>query len=247
MPGARTHTGAGPRGQLIVVEGPDSFGKSSQVDLLLEALRANGRPAEKHRFPTSAGSSASAALNEYLAHGRAPSGREGKPAEHDPFEIAELFIRDRAEVMPSIEALLERGITVVLSRYWPSTLVFQGQFIADPDARLAFWAWARQEEARLPQPDRTVVLVGDVDVTLASAAQRAQAEHLVGTNKTVDIHEEDSELQKRAERLYRTLAQMYGWAIVEATAVGAWRTREDIAADIRRAVGLADGALADAA
>jgi dTMP kinase len=40
-----------PRGALIVLEGLDRSGKSTQVDRLVAHLQASGRDARVHKFP----------------------------------------------------------------------------------------------------------------------------------------------------------------------------------------------------
>ena len=42
---------AQPRGALIVLEGVDNAGKTTQCERLVERLNATGRPAEMWRFP----------------------------------------------------------------------------------------------------------------------------------------------------------------------------------------------------
>uniref|UniRef100_A0A672I3J5 Thymidylate kinase-like domain-containing protein n=1 Tax=Salarias fasciatus TaxID=181472 RepID=A0A672I3J5_SALFA len=47
---------AGKRGALIVLEGVDKVGKTTQCSKLVQALKQSGRPAEMLRFPGEAAS-----------------------------------------------------------------------------------------------------------------------------------------------------------------------------------------------
>lgn len=112
------------RGVLIVFEGVDGAGKSTQVRLLVEALRAEGLAVRVDREPTDG------------PHGRrlresATAGRLSAEAELD------LFMADRRDhVRDFIQPGLEAGEVVVLDRYYYSNAAYQGARGLDPETIL---------------------------------------------------------------------------------------------------------------
>ena len=99
---------------LIVLEGIDGCGKSTQVSLLVDKLRSIGIDTLKLREPTDGphGLRLRSILNEEVQ------------AEHD--EILDLFVKDRKQhVSEKIEPALNSGKTVVMDRYYYSTMAYQ--------------------------------------------------------------------------------------------------------------------------
>jgi dTMP kinase len=109
------------KGVLIVLEGIDGAGKSTQARLLLKRLRVLGWKAASFREPT-----------------RGKWGREIKRlAKHagslTPDEELALFIKDREEnVRKHLRPALARKQIVVLDRYYFSTIAYQGAKGIDP-------------------------------------------------------------------------------------------------------------------
>jgi dTMP kinase len=138
------NAGANPkRGRLIVVEGIDGAGKSTQVRRLAESLRSDGRKVVESREPTDG-----------------PWGRKirasataGRMSLDDELNA---FVEDRKEHVASvIGPALARGDVVLLDRYYYSTIAYQGARGGDVDAI------RRMNEAVAPRPD--LVLLIDFD------------------------------------------------------------------------------------
>jgi len=103
-------------GKFIVFEGIDGAGKSTQVALLSERLRALGNEVHLTAEPTSAASGK--AIREAL------SGSVRK----SECEMATMFVLDRiAHSKDEISPLCESGKTIISDRYYYSTLAYQGQ------------------------------------------------------------------------------------------------------------------------
>lgn len=211
-------------GQLIVVEGPDMFGKTTQIARLKNQLEAEGNRVETLHFPTSS-TKASVEINRYLR------GELGSPETCDVREISRLFFQDREEVAEDMFEKLRQGATLLVSRFWPSTLVYQSIHLPE-DKRMAFWRWCRAQETSLPLPQHTLILSGDVDVAYQAALSRSVPDRLEGTGQLRDVHESSLDLQRLANKLYGQLAQMHDWPMVEATSNGAWRSPEAITQDL---------------
>ena len=106
------------KGKFIVFEGIDGAGKTTQVELLANNLRALGREVSLSAEPTT--------LATGKAIRRALSGEEKK----SECEMAAMFVLDRIahniNSETGIRALTERGIDVISDRYYYSSLAYQG-------------------------------------------------------------------------------------------------------------------------
>lgn len=147
------------RGLLVVFEGIDGAGKSTQVRLLAEALRRMGVPVRVDREPTDG------------PHGkrlRASATLGRLPAE----EELELFILDRREhVTQFIEPGLCGGEVVILDRYYFSNAAYQGSRGLDWQEIL------RRNEGFAPAPDLLLWL----DVPVEVSGQRIESRGEGGT------------------------------------------------------------------
>ena len=137
------------QGRLIVVEGIDGAGKSTQVKRLAEALRAAGSTVVASREPTDG-----------------PWGKKlrasASTGRMSPTDELHAFLEDRKEhVAAEIGPALERGDVVLLDRYYYSTIAYQGLRGSDV-AEIR-----RANEAIAPRPD--LVLLIDFDPQLAIA------------------------------------------------------------------------------
>ena len=100
--------------KFITFEGIDGCGKSTQVSLLVDKLRSISIDTLQLREPTDGphGLRLRSILNEEIQ------------AEHD--EMLDLFVKDRKQhVSEKIEPALNSGKTVVMDRYYYSTMAYQ--------------------------------------------------------------------------------------------------------------------------
>jgi dTMP kinase len=149
------------QGLLIVLEGIDGSGKTTQARSLLRRLRSRGWEAAFFREPT-----------------RGPWGRQIKrKAVRDgsltPEEELDLFVKDRREnVEKNVKPTLKNGKIVVLDRYYFSTIAYQGAKGIDP-RRIR-----RLNEAFAARPDLVIILDVDAGAGLARIAGRKTRDEL---------------------------------------------------------------------
>ncbi|CAG8125437.1 unnamed protein product [Penicillium salamii] len=126
------------RGALIVVEGLDRAGKSSQCEMLRDSLWQKGSPVKYIRFPDRT-TPIGKLIDSYLRGS----------SHQDDHSIHLLFSANRWEVAKSIEDEIASGTTVIVDRYSYSGVVYSAAK-ANPTLSLE-WAW--QPEIGLPRPD----------------------------------------------------------------------------------------------
>ncbi|XP_069439276.1 thymidylate kinase isoform X1 [Ovis canadensis] len=144
---------AGRRGALIVLEGVDRAGKSTQSRKLVDALCAEGHRAELLRFPERS-TEIGKLLSSYLE----------KKSEVEDHSVHLLFSANRWEHVPLMKEKLSQGITLVVDRY-----AFSG--VAFTSAKENFSLdWCKQPDVGLPKPDLVVFL----QLQLAEAAARGE-------------------------------------------------------------------------
>ena len=142
------------RGLLIVVEGIDGTGKSSQVKMLANALRSRGEDVLQDREPSDG--PFGKILRASMTEGR-----------FSPDEELDLFHKDRKQhVDDVILPALKTGTHVVLDRYYFSTMAYQGANGFDV-AKLR-----KTNESFAPAPDILFILDLDVDKALERIGAR---------------------------------------------------------------------------
>jgi dTMP kinase len=133
-------------GRLLVLEGLDGAGTTTQARLLGERLRAAGREVHVTAEPSSG--PVGALLRQVLLK-RVNGGGGG---EFDPHAVALLFAADRLDHLAAeVRPRLARGIDVVSDRYTLSSLAYQALTTGDPD-------WVEQVNQRAMAPDLTIFL-----------------------------------------------------------------------------------------
>lgn len=143
---------------LIVFEGIDGVGKTTQVALLADRLRAAGKAVVTTKEPTSG------------PHGTRlrESAMTGRLTAED--ELA-LFEADRREHVAELLApSLARGAVVLVDRYYFSTAAYQGARGFDPDEILT------RNETFAPPPDLLVLLDLPVAAALARIRERGDGD-----------------------------------------------------------------------
>ncbi|KAF2725193.1 thymidylate kinase [Polychaeton citri CBS 116435] len=132
-----------PRGLLIVFEGLDRSGKSTQCNLLVESLKKQGQDVQYLRFPNRE-TPIGHMINAYL----------NGQSEQEDHVIHLLFSANRWEAAQGIRDKIAAGTTVVVDRYYYSGCVYTAAK-QQPSLDLA---WSRQPEVGLPRPDVCIFL-----------------------------------------------------------------------------------------
>jgi dTMP kinase len=189
-------------GRLIVIEGLDGSGKSTQIALLRERMEARGTHCDYLHFPMLNGGRYGEMIAEFLR------GEYGALDAVHPKLAALLFANDRKEHLEKIARPLAAGHVVLADRYVFSNIAFQCAKLDSADEKAELKRWILDFEFtynRLPQPHHTFYLdVPLPHIAHTLAAQRAGDDRAYLKGKS-DIHESSLALQRKVEQEYRQL------------------------------------------
>ena len=207
-------------GKLIVFEGTDGSGKSTQFELLAKRLEAEQIGFQRLRFPQYEEPS-SALIRMYLG------GAFGDdPEAVNAYAASTFYAVDRYASYQCVwKDYYQGGGLVVSDRYTTSNAVHQGSKVPEGE-RAEFFHWLydlEYDRMGLPRPDLVVLL--DMPVELSEQLMRKR-EQSTGTH--AGIHERDEDYLKKCRDVALHAAKYYGWRTVSCAKDGAIRGVEDI-------------------
>lgn len=211
-------------GKLIVFEGTDGSGKSTQFALLTQRLEQMQKPFYRLVFPQYKEES-SALIRMYLG------GEFGtSPADVNAYAASMFYAVDRFASYRKVWRPIYESETMILSdRYTTSNAVHQAA--KEPEERReAFFRWLYEmeyDQMELPKPDLVIYLDMPTELTERLMRQRES-----DTQTKADIHEKDLEYLRLCRRTGLQAASYYGWKIVHCARDGALRSVQDIHAEI---------------
>ncbi len=189
-------------GKLIVIDGTDGSGKTTQLKLLKERLQKQGYSIKEADFPQYNTKSAGL-VEEYL------SGKYGKADEVTPYQSSIFYAVDRFDASFKIKQWLKEGNIVLSNRYVSSSLGHQGGKISDPLERKVFFNWLYELEYKIfdmPRPNLSLVLYVDPEISQKLSQERKREDW---EGKTKDIHEDNLEHLKKAAKIYIEISQSF--------------------------------------
>ncbi len=190
--------------RLIVMEGLDGAGKSTQVDELKEYLETKGEQVHFLHFPRTDDPFYGEMIARFLR------GELGALNQVDPYLVALLYAGDRAHFAPQLQQWLDEGHWVILDRYVYSNIAFQCAKLKESTEREKLARWILNLEFdyhKIPRPSLNVFLDVPFSFTeqkLKSRRDGADRDYLNGQS---DIHEADLDFQRQVREVYFWLAQ----------------------------------------
>lgn len=207
-------------GKLIVFEGIDGSGKSTQSRLIRSRLEDAGIEFLSVTFPRYAEPSA-ALIKMYLG------GQFGtNPGDVNPYAASTFYAVDRyASFKQDWGEHYTNGGLVVTDRYTTSNVIHQGSKLP-PEKREEFFRWLYDFEFNLmglPKPDAVIYMDIPFDLALKRIALRDSE-----TGSTGDIHEKDKAYLKLCHECGSQGADFFGWHKIAAVSGGEERSVQSI-------------------
>lgn len=211
-------------GKLIVIEGLDGCGKSTQLKLLPQNLLKNGIESKSVSFPDY-DSNSSALVKMYLG------GEFGKkPGDVNAYAASLFYAVDRfASYKTNWGDYYNQNGVIVSGRYTTSNAVHQTSKMDESEWQ-GFLDWLYDLEYNkvgIPKPDRVIFLDMPIEVS-----QKLLSGRYNGDEGKKDIHESDTAYLDKCRKAAMFTAKYSGWTIIPCAKDGEPRTIEDIAKDI---------------
>jgi dTMP kinase len=184
---------------LIVIEGLDGAGKSTQIEYLQEFFKTKNIPCKYLHFPRTD--------NPYFGEliARFLRGEYGKLTEVDPYLVAMLYAGDRKDAADEIFEWIDNGSFVLLDRYVYSNIAYQGAKINDPDERIKLKRWILELEYdhfKIPVPALNLFLDVPISFTESQLKNDRSGSDRDYLNGNQDIHESSLNFQKKVREVY---------------------------------------------
>lgn len=205
------------KGKLIVIDGIDGAGKSTQIELLRQYLASQGQALQVDviSFPRYGQNVYADLVKRYL------EGEFGSIKDVNPYLISLAYAGDRLLAKPLIERWLSEGKVVIANRYVSANKAHQGANLPYNN-RHEFFKWLEKLEYKnngLPKEDLTILL----NVNSAIGQQNVQTKHVP------DLHENDLNHLNKASQIYLKLSKKEKkWAVVNCMSNGKMRSIEEI-------------------
>lgn len=221
---------------LIVLEGLDGAGKSTQIRKLQQLFADRGVASEYLHFPRFD----SPVYGELIA--RFLRGEFGAAEDVDSYLVALIFAGDRADAAPMIREWLAGGKAVILDRYVYSNVAYQcAKMKGTDDDRRRLKEWILNLEYgynNLPRPDLSLFLDVPFAFTEQKLSETREGDDRSYLNGGKDIYESSLALQQCVRSTYLEAAQTDDrLAVVDCSdASGAMDTPDGIFEKIRTAL-----------
>lgn len=198
----------GRKGKLIVVDGGDGSGKTTQAKMLVDHLKSKQIPVKYVDFPQYKRSFHGKTVGKFL------KGEFGSINEVSPYLASLAYALDRASVKREMDEFLAQGGVIVANRYATSSMAHQAAKFTTEKERADFLKWIYELEYKVHKiPKENVVIYLHVPYEFAVDLARRRAEQ---RGVPQDIAEKSLEHQKASEEMYVQLAKKYRhWKTIE--------------------------------
>lgn len=222
------------KGKLIVIDGTDGSGKSTQAKLLIKHLLKDGKKVKFIHFPRYEDNF----FGKFIAH--CLSEQYYNWVNIHPKIASVVYAADRWESKEQVNKWLASGYLVVMDRYISSNQIHQGGKIANVKKREAFIKWLAEMEYevfKIPVPNATVYLSLPMPMVLKLIKDRDYkgTRAYLGSkkNQKKDVHEKDLNFLKNSIKSALWLAKTQkNWIKIDCMENGKLRSFPDIHEEI---------------
>ncbi len=211
------------RGKLIVIEGGDGSGKTTQAKLLVEQLRKNKVQVKYMDFPQYYPSFHGKTVAKFLR------GEFGGIDQVSPYLASLAFALDRVSVKEQMEKFLSQGGLIIANRYATSNMAHQAAKFSNDSDKEKFLKWIYDLEYKvhkIPKEDIVIYLYVPWPIGARLSRERGAQKYLEGKE---DIHEANIVYRKNVEEMYLQLTEhQNNWFKVDCVEDEALLPKEEI-------------------
>lgn len=185
--------------KLIVIEGLDGAGKSTQIGMLKEWFSGNSLQCRFIHFPRTDAPWFGELIARFLR------GEFGDIGQVDPYLVAMLYAGDRKDAAHIIKAWLEEKYYVILDRYTYSNIAYQCAKKQTPEEAAKLREWILSLEFghfAIPKPDINIFLDVPFRFTAEKLLDRRHGDDRNYLHGNRDIHESSLDFQKKVRDIY---------------------------------------------
>ncbi len=191
---------------MIVFEGLDGSGKSTQVNLLIDYFISKSLPYFYLHFPVLESQIYGNLIAKFLR------GEFGNVHEVDTQLVALLYAGDRNNFKGILQNYLDQGVFLIIDRYVSSNIAFQCAKVDNTEKKKELKKWIEDLEYSfysIPKPDYTFYLSVPftfIENNLKNERTGLDRDYLKGKS---DIHEDSLKLQQKVQNEYLTMVNNY--------------------------------------
>ncbi|MCI0522164.1 MAG: dTMP kinase [Bacteroidales bacterium] len=190
--------------KLIVIEGLDGAGKSTQISLLKNWFAEKKLQYRYLHFPRTDAPYFGELIARFLR------GEYGDISHVDPYLVAMLYAGDRKDAAPMIETWLEEKYYVILDRYTYSNIAYQCAKLnsAEDSGKLREWILSLEfEHFAIPRPDINIFLDVPFRFTEEKLKSQRHGDDRGYLQGNTDIHESSLDFQHKVREVYIDVAK----------------------------------------
>lgn len=189
------------RGMLIVLDGGDGSGKTTQAKLLIEYFQKKKIPVKYMDFPRYYLSFHGATVGKFLR------GEFGTIDQVSPYLASLAYALDRAGAKDEMVDFLNKGGMIIANRYATSSLGHQMSKFKTQKEKDDFYKWIIDLEYKthkIPKEDLVIYLHVPCEISYELTNHKDGRQYLKG--KKTDIHEENMQYRIEVEKTFLDLA-----------------------------------------
>ncbi len=220
------------KGKLIVLEGGDGSGKTTQFRLLIKLLKQKNISYRTFKFPRHGKPFFGKMVDEYLNNGFGPADKV------HPKLASLIYAMDRWEASQKIKNWLKGGYWVILDRYVTSNMGHQLGKIKFSKQKKEFLFWLAELEYNIlgiPRPDQVLFLDMPVKYSLQLMQSRADKSYIKGK---LDGHENKRHLENTRQAYLFVSKSQPEWKIIKCVQRGKLLSPEAISENIKSVLNL---------
>lgn len=211
------------KGKLVVIEGTDGAGKSTQLALLVEYFKSHHLPFETLDFPQYYKTFFGKWIGRFL------KGEFGSVNDISPWLLLFPYAADRWQAKPDLERWLEEGKVIFSNRYTGSNAYQAAKLPKEDRARFIDWSFEMEYDAfGIPKEDLVIFLYVPFAISQKLLEQKAARKYM-GNAQKKDIHESNPHLMQEVEKVYLDFCTRFPhWVKIDCIKNGAILSKEEI-------------------